>query len=93
MTAKTPEQTNWRSDTLLLGFLSAMIYLESYAGSDWHVPHWGTAFCWIGALMSFVPAPRELRRREFRKAALLGLGLSVAVLWHTFNAPCTGPCK
>ena len=93
MAAKKPEPRNLGSDTLLFGFLSAFIYFESYAGSDWQVPHWGTSFCWIGSLMSFVPAPRELRRPESRKTALLGLGMSVAVLWHTFSAPCTGPCK
>jgi len=84
---------SWRSDTLLLATLNLAFYIWSYWSSGWQVPHFGGYMCWIGALLSFVPAPREIRGTRLRMAALVGLGLSFAVLWHTFATPCTGPCK
>jgi hypothetical protein len=86
-------RSSWRSDALLLGAINAAIYLWSYASSGWEIPHWGGYFCWLGAIISLVPAPRELRTARFRLAALVGVGLSVLVLVHIFTVPCTGPCK
>jgi len=90
-TAREPR--SWRSDTLLLATLNATLYAMSYWRSGWEVPHFGGYVCWIGALLSFVPAPREIGSRRYRKAALVGFALSCAVLWHIFATPCTGPCK
>jgi hypothetical protein len=93
MQVSGPDQRSWRSDTLLLATLNAGAYFWSYWSSGWEVPHFGSHVCWLGALISFVPAPREVGTARFRVAALIGFALSCAVLWHTFTTPCTGPCK
>lgn len=93
MNAEATARRTWRSDTLLLAGLNAGAYLWSYSSSGWEVPHFGGYVCWIGAIISFVPAPREIGTPRFRRAALLGFALSCAVLWHIFTTPCTGPCK
>jgi len=86
-------QRSWRSDTLLLASLNGLAYLWSYWSSGWDVPHFGTYVCWLGAFISFVPAPREIAGPRFRRAAILGFCLACAVLWHIFTTPCVGPCK
>jgi len=83
----------WRSDTLLLGGLNAALYAWTYANSGWQIPHEGTYLCWLGALISFVPAPREINATRSRRAAIIGFLLSCIVLWHIVAMPCTGPCK
>jgi hypothetical protein len=83
----------WRSDTLLLAGLNAAAYLWLYWSSGWQVPHFGTYVGWIGALISLVPAPRELRTNRFRRPAVIGIIVSCGVLLHIFGTPCTGPCK
>ena len=93
MTGSLQAGQGWRSDTLLLATLNAAIYVWGYWSSGWQIPHFGSYPCWIGALVSLVPAPREINTVRFRKAAALGFALSCAVLWHVFTTPCTGPCK
>jgi hypothetical protein len=92
--AARPERSHvWRSDTLLLGGLNAFAYAWTYANSGWQIPHEGTYLCWLGALVSFVPAPREISAAGSRRAAITGFLLSCIVLWHIVAMPCTGPCK
>lgn len=93
MTPQRSPSREWRSDVLLLAALNGAGYLWSFWSSGWQVPHFGGYICWIGAVISLVPAPREIRNARFRTAALVGLALSCLVLWHIFTTPCTGPCK
>jgi hypothetical protein len=86
-------QSSWRSATLALAVVNAGGYLVSYWASGWVVPHLGSYLCWIGVLISPVPSARELRDRTKKRAALLGLCASCAVLLHIVLTPCTGSCK
>ena len=87
------EGRSWRSDTLLLGTLAAVPYWAAYWAAGLQVPHLGTYLCGVGALLSFVPAPRELTSRRYRVAAMIGGLLSGVVLWHIVTTGCTGLCK
>jgi hypothetical protein len=84
---------SWRSDTLVLAGLNALAYLAFYWHAGWEIPHFGTYIGWIGAVVSLVPAVREVGTVRFKRSALVGVGLSFAVLLHAWFAPCTGPCK
>ena len=84
---------SWRSDTLLIATVNAVAYYSAYWESGFRVPHFGTYICWVGAVVSLVTAPRELINSRFRRAALVGVVLSTAVLWHALTTECTGLCK
>jgi hypothetical protein len=84
---------DWLANTLVVAVANAGFYWYSYWRAGWEAPHIGTYLCAVGAILSFVPALREIRDPRRRWACLLGLSLSGVVLWHIFTTPCIGPCK
>jgi hypothetical protein len=84
---------DWLGGTLFVAAINAGFYWYSYWRSGWETPHLGTYLCTVGALLSLVFAPREVRTPGLRWGCVVGLALSALVLWHIWTAPCIGPCK
>lgn len=89
----TAPGVSWRSDTLLLAGLNGLAYLAFYWNAGWEIPHFGTYIGWIGVVVSLVPALRELRTVRFRRSALVGVTVALALWLHIWLTPCSGPCK
>ena len=90
---RTQSRVSWRSDTLLLAGLNGLAYLAFYWSAGWQIPHFGTYIGWIGAVVSLVPAFREVRVARLKRAAVVGAIISFGIWLHSWLAPCTGPCK
>jgi hypothetical protein len=89
-------RASWRSDTLLIAATNLVAYVWAYWRSGWEIPFLLGYFCLPVAIISFVPAPREILSGRYRKAALVGCALSVLLVFHMWVMPCTGPggsCK
>ena len=84
---------SWLSITFVLSILNTAIYLYAYWEAGWKTPHLGTYLCLFVAALTFAFAPSGLRDRRGRWSCLLGIALSVLLVWHALFAPCVEPCK